>query len=130
MSRRRHEPSKQTRELVSLHATMGTDQGSIADLLDIDDKTLRKHYRKELDQSVVKANATIGGVLFNKAKSGDTAAMIFWMKTRARWTERHELDHTSSDGTMTPKPSIDASKLSTETIKELMAARAGSESKR
>jgi hypothetical protein len=24
------------------------------------------------------------------------------MKTRARWAEKHEIDHTSSDGTMTP----------------------------
>lgn len=33
------------------------------------------------------------------------------------------IDHTSSDGSMTPQPAIDASKLSTETLKELRAAR-------
>ena len=98
-----HEPTKQTRELVSLHATMGTRQEVIADLLDLDPKTLRKHYRKELDQSVAKANATIGGALFNKAKGGDTSAMIFWMKTRAQWKETAAHEHTSPDGSMTPK---------------------------
>lgn len=97
-----HEPTKQTRELVSLHATMGTDQETIADLLGIDPKTLRKYYRAELDQSLAKANATIGGVLFNKAKAGDTAAMIFWMKTRARWSERTEIDHTTNGKDITP----------------------------
>jgi len=101
-----HEPTKQTRELVSLHATMGTRQEVIADLLDLDPKTLRKHYRKELDQSVAKANATIGGALFNKAKGGDTSAMIFWMKTRAGWREKQEIDHTSSDGSLAPQQVI------------------------
>lgn len=97
-----HEPTKQTRELVSLHATMGTPQEVISDLLEIDPKTLRKYYRAELDQSVAKANATIGGALFNKAKSGDTTAMIFWMKTRAGWHEKQQVDHTSSDGSVGP----------------------------
>ena len=97
-----HEPTKQSRELVSLHATVGTRQDVIADLLGIDPKTLRKHYRQELSQSAAKANATIGGTLFNKAKGGDTAAMIFWMKTRAQWRETKEIDHRSSDGTMSP----------------------------
>jgi hypothetical protein len=74
--------------MVQLHATVGTPQAIIADMLGIDDKTLRKHYREELDQSLSKANAQIGGALFNKAKGGDTAAMIFWMKTQAGWREK------------------------------------------
>jgi hypothetical protein len=45
----------------------------------------------------------VGGALFNKAKGGDTAAMIFWMKTRAGWREKNEIDHISSDGSMTPQ---------------------------
>lgn len=102
MPRHPHEPTKATRELVQLHAMVGTDQDQIASILEIDAKTLRKHYRAELDNSMAKANATIGGALFNKAKSGDTSAMIFWMKTRARWSERTEIDHSSSDGSMQP----------------------------
>lgn len=90
MAAKAHEPTKQTRELVSLHATMGTRQDVIADILEIDPKTLRKHYRKELDQSTAKANAQIGGALFKKAAAGDTTAMIFWMKTRAKWRERED----------------------------------------
>ena len=37
--------------------------------------------------------------------------------------EQSETDHKSSDGSMSKKPSFDASKLSTEAIKELLAAR-------
>ena len=73
-----HEPTAETKQLVQLHATIGTPQKDIARVLGIDPKTLRKYYRDELDLASAKANATIGGALFNKAKGGDTAAMIFW----------------------------------------------------
>jgi hypothetical protein len=80
---------------------VGSTQKIIADILEIDVKVLRKYYRAELDLSKAKANATIGGALFNKAKGGDTSAMIFWMKTQARWSERHEVDVTT-DGQAIP----------------------------
>ena len=116
-----HEPTDAQRQIVQLHATIGTPQTVIADILDIDPKTLRKHYRAELDQATAKANATIGGALFNKAKSGDTAAMIFWMKTRAGWREKQEIDHTSSDGSMTPQAGIDLSKAPPELLEWIVA---------
>lgn len=98
-----HEPTRATRELVQLHTMVGTRQEAIASIIGIDPKTLRKYYRDELDQSKAKANATIGGALFNKAKSGDTTAMIFWMKTQAGWKETSVSEHISPDGSMTPK---------------------------
>ena len=103
-----HAPTDATRETVQLHTTVGTTQADIARVLDIDEKTLRKYYRDELDLAKAEANATIGGALFKRAKSGDTTAMIFWMKTQAGWRERTDINHTSEDGSMTPRPSITA----------------------
>ena len=100
LHRMTHKPTPEQRQIVQLHATVGTPQENIARILGIDRNTLMKHYRDELDLGRDKANATIGGTLFNKAKSGDTAAMIFWLKTRARW--RETIDLSSEDGTMTP----------------------------
>lgn len=97
MPRAPHEPTRQTRELVQLHTTVGTTQAHIAKILGIDLKTLRKWYRDDLDLSKAKANATIGGALFNKAKGGDTTAMIFWMKTQAGWREKERTDGSASD---------------------------------
>ena len=97
-----HEPTKATRDTVQMHALVGTPQSVIADVLNIDAKTLRKWYRAELDLAKAKANATIGGALFNKAKAGDTTAMIFWMKTQAGWRERSDVNHVSEDGSMSP----------------------------
>lgn len=97
---RAHKPTDESKQTVSLHATVGTPQDIIAKILGVDKKTLRKHYRDQLDQSTAKANATIGGALYNKAKNGDTAAQIFWMKTRARWRETNDIDITNSDGSL------------------------------
>lgn len=93
-----HEPTPEQRHIVQLHATIGTPQEAIAKVIGIDPKTLRLHYRDELDLASAKANAVVGGALFNKAKAGDTTAMIFWMKTRAGWKETHGVEHTGKDG--------------------------------
>ncbi|CAM5658024.1 hypothetical protein MAUB1S_11454 [Mycolicibacterium aubagnense] len=65
-------------------------QGEIAIILGVDEKTLRKHYREELDRALSKANAKVGANLFKIAtgtgREAVTAA-IFWLKTRAGWSE-------------------------------------------
>jgi hypothetical protein len=119
--RKPHAPSDAQRKLVQLHATVGTTQEMIARVLKIDAKTLRLHYRDELDLAMALANATIGGKLFNKAKGGDTASMIFWMKTRARWRETADVNLISEDGSMSPKPALDMSRLSPEALAEIVA---------
>jgi len=117
--RKQHAPTDAQRKLVELHATVGTTQDMIARVIGIDKKTLRLHYRDELDLSMAKANATIGGALFNKAKGGDTASMTFWLKTRARWRETADVNHVSEDGSMSPKPALDVSRLSPEALAEI-----------
>jgi hypothetical protein len=85
-----HKPTEGTRAQVdALAGLVGLPQPEIAAFLAIDMKTLRKHYRKELDTATVKANAAVAKALFTKATKGnDTAAMIFWLKSRAKWREK------------------------------------------
>lgn len=85
-----HEPTKATRDTVRLHAIVGTRHEMIAQVLQVDVKTLYKYYRRELDTARDLANAQVGGALFNKALAGDTTAQIFWMKTRAGWKEKQD----------------------------------------
>lgn len=47
-----------------------------------------------------KAIASVATGLLQKARSGDTASAVFYLKTQARWRETTHLDHTSSDGSM------------------------------
>ena len=78
-------------------AACGIPEPDIARVMHIDPKTLRKHYRDELDLGESKANAQVAGFLFNAAKNGNVTAQIFWLKTRARWRETPmELRHSGS----------------------------------
>ena len=76
--------------MVEAMAAYGIPETDIAKVAKIDPKTLRKHYRDELDLGLIKANAQVGGSLFRKALGdghGSTTAAIFWLKTRAGWKE-------------------------------------------
>tara|TARA_S200002703_G_scaffold154491_1_gene157362 strand:+ start:626 stop:973 length:348 start_codon:yes stop_codon:yes gene_type:complete len=88
-----YKPTDDQRKLVRNWSGLGFQQARIARKLDIDEKTLRKHYRDELDLGADDANAAIGASLFNKAKNGDTAAAIFWAKTRMGWSEKQIHEH-------------------------------------
>ena len=87
-------PTDEERKLVEQMCAVGIPQESICLVVrdGIDDKTLRKHFRRELDTSKIKANAKVGGALFNKAMAGDTSAAIFWAKTQMGWKEIQQID--------------------------------------
>ncbi len=86
-----HVPNDKTRAEVGALTSFGNTQEQIADHLGISVDTLTRHYRDELDNSVVRANAKVAAKLFRKATEGDDlSAMIFWLKTRAKWREKEE----------------------------------------
>ena len=90
MGRPPHEPDPVLRRQVEALAGYGIPEADIAGVVGIDPKTLRRHYRHELDHGHVKANAKVAENLFRKAtgegREAVTAA-IFWLKTRAGWRE-------------------------------------------
>src|SRR5471030_1926649 len=68
-------------------------QPDIAVHLGIDPKTLRKHFREELHRGSIEATAKVAQSLFNMATQGNNvAAAIFWMKARAGWREKQEIE--------------------------------------
>ncbi len=90
MGRRSHTPSPISRRQVEAMAAYGVPEKDIARVLVIDPKTLRKHYRDELDTGHVKANSRIAESLYRKAMGEgpqSVTACIFWLKTRAQWKE-------------------------------------------
>jgi|TARA_R110000851_G_scaffold329748_1_gene501933 hypothetical protein len=88
-------PTDEERDLVEQMCKVGIPQESICRVIrdGIDDKTLRKHFRRELDTSKIKANVAVAGALYNKAVNGDTGAQIFWAKTQMGWKEKSEIEH-------------------------------------
>jgi transposase len=93
-----HEPTEQTRLQAKTLAAVGIRHEDIAAKLGITADTLTKYYRKELDDGRVDANAQIGKSLFEQARAGNTAAMIFWLKTRAGWKETNVHEVSGLDG--------------------------------
>src|SRR5688572_33195291 len=87
MGRRSHVPDPAVRRQVETLAAYGIPATDISRVVGIDPKTLRKHYREELDLGETKANAQVAGFLFNAAKNGNVTAQIFWLKTRAKWRD-------------------------------------------
>ena len=87
MSRKVHTPDPAQRRQVETMAAYGIPEDDISRVVGIDPKTLRKHYRDELDLGTTKANAQVAGFLFTNARNGNVTAQIFWLKTRARWKE-------------------------------------------
>ena len=112
-----HAPTEKSRAEVAALYSYGIPQKEIASFIGIDTKTLSKHYREELDVAQVKAHAAVGRFLFQSAtgatlKEGAShsdcvRAAMFWAKTRMGWKETQGVEHTSPDGSMTPKASAD-----------------------
>jgi 5,10-methylene-tetrahydrofolate dehydrogenase/methenyl tetrahydrofolate cyclohydrolase len=89
---RRYEPTPDQRRTVKTMAGFGVPHLDIATFLGIDAKTLRKHFREELDRGTTEANAKVAQSLFQMATQGkNVAAAIFWMKARAGWREKIEV---------------------------------------
>jgi hypothetical protein len=96
MGRPAHAPDDVSRRQVEALAGYGVPEAEIAGLVGVDAKTLRKHYRHELDHGHTKANAKVAENLYHMAlgegREAVTAA-IFWLKARARWKETSINEH-------------------------------------
>ena len=85
-------PTDEQRRMVKVMSGFGIPQTDIANHLCVDAKTLRKHFREELDRGMTEANMRVAQSLYNMATTGGSvAAAIFWMKARAGWREKHEV---------------------------------------
>ena len=95
-----HLPNGDTRNKVFMLSSVGTRHEDIATVLGISADTLTKYYHDELAKGRIEANASVAETLFKQAKEGNTTAMIFWLKSRAKWkeTSQHEISG-NPDGT-------------------------------
>jgi hypothetical protein len=100
MPRPVHTPEPALRRQVEAMAGYGIPELGIARVIGVDPKTLRKHYRSELDLGHIKANSAVAQSLFKKA-TGDgpqsVTAAIFWAKTRMGWKETIVNEHGGVD---------------------------------
>ncbi|HNN29853.1 MAG TPA: helix-turn-helix domain-containing protein [Agitococcus sp.] len=129
MSKPLHQPTEKTRaEIVALRS-YGVPIKEVAAYIGIDDKTLYKYYKDELDNSAIKANANVGKFLYQAASgqalttgatySDCVRAAMFWAKTRMGWKETNVQEHTGANG----KPLIPSAKeMTTDELKAELEA--------
>ena len=109
MARAAFSPTPEQRELVRTLSAVGTPQDNICLLVKdacgkpITGKTLRRHFRGELDEGAVQATAKVAGNLYRFATDPHgglkaVTAAIFWMKTRGGWKETQAVELTGKDG--------------------------------
>ena len=99
-----HVPDEKSRRTVEAMVGYGIQQTEISAVIGIAPKTLRKHYRNELDTGAVKANARVAESLFQQATGAPAvfdnqgrmvraeqlrvpSAGIWWTKARMGWKE-------------------------------------------
>lgn len=86
-----HKPTTEMMAQVEALSGYGVRHDEISSYLGIDPKTLRKHYREQLDKGTIKANVSVARTLHKQALDGNIAACIFWLKARAGWRENQQV---------------------------------------
>lgn len=79
--------TEETHKLVKTLAGLGCTWEFIANELGYPVSTLRVHCTEDFRLGGELANTRMAKRLFEKGMGGDTAAMCFWLKCRARWRE-------------------------------------------
>jgi len=83
-----HVPTEEQRAEVQRLSGVGITQFQIGLLVDLDVKTLVKHYRDDLDIGVAKSDSKIASTLYKKAiEDEDLGALIWISKSKLRWAQ-------------------------------------------
>ena len=83
-------PTQEQRDNVSAWVKV-TSADVIAGQLGISRDTLDRHFKTELSLGRFQAVAKVGTKLLEKALQGNMTAMIFYLKTQGKWSQRLEL---------------------------------------
>lgn len=92
-------PSVQQSREVSVMSALGLEPQEIALVLNIDEKILKRYYKRELGVSGKISNMVVARKALEMAASGRFPDMTkFWLKSRAKWKETSGLEITGKDG--------------------------------
>ena len=95
------EPTDEQRKYVSQMIAVGIPQEQVARAIvpgGIAVETLQKHFNEEIETAAIKANSTIGGAAFQRAKAGDPQMIKWWTATRMGWSEKQKHEVTGANG--------------------------------
>src|SRR6187455_2273598 len=94
---KKHIPTQETARQVMTMVGYGIRQEDIAAFLKLHPKTLRAHYRHELDVGATAANLAVVQALFrNATKNESVQAQVWWTKARMGWREAQDMNLTGN----------------------------------
>jgi hypothetical protein len=94
-------PTDKDRAFVRAMSMAGAQHERMAEVIGITAKTLRKHFRHELDYGRDQANANVVANLYRQATKDDPKAItaaIYWTKAQMGWREASRTEITGADG--------------------------------
>lgn len=94
-----HVPTPESRQRVSDLAMTGIPKYLIAEIIEIDDDTLAKHYPKELSTAKPQAVERVGKTVIMQALNGDPKAQALYLKTQGKdygWVEKQVIENNNS----------------------------------
>lgn len=97
---REHKPTDDTRKQVRILKACANSHKTIALVLNIDEKTLMKHYRDDLDYGLEHTRAQVGAAVVRQAMQGNIAAANFYLARFGgpEWKQPKEADDGNGNG--------------------------------
>ena len=120
---RDYAPTDADRKFVERAVMAGSRIEDIASALNIHDDTLRKHFRFEIMTARERMKGEAVRVLMDSLTDGSLDAAKFVLARTAGWSEKIMQEHAGRDGgPIRAELGIDPRKLSTEALREVLAA--------
>jgi hypothetical protein len=97
-----HEVTDALRQRVSDLAIAGIPQYMIANVIGIDEDTLKKHYQRELDCSEPEAVERVASTVVMQAINGNEKSQALYLKTKGAkygWVEKQVIETNAADDT-------------------------------
>ena len=97
-----HEVTEALRQRVSDLAIAGIPQYMIANVIGIDDDTLKKYYQRELDCSEPEAVERVASTVVMQAINGNEKSQALYLKTKGAkygWVEKQVIENQAPDET-------------------------------
>ncbi len=104
-----HVPTIEQRQQARDLAISGIPKYMICKIMGLDDDTLNKHYRRELEESQAVAVSMIGKTVYDQALEGDSKAQALYLKTQGAkfgWIEKQVVETVSSEDTQALKEKV------------------------
>jgi hypothetical protein len=92
------QPTEHQRQAVAALVSFGTKNEVIAEVIQVPERTLVRHFAQELKHGRELIHARIGGSITAAALAGNEKMQIFYAKAQMKWQERHSVGFENEKG--------------------------------